>query len=487
MLSQFISKFSARTKSASHSKSAARSSFRGRFEQLETRAMLSATIGPTPQMAETNNFPISPSEIQILSLTSSIIASPENGTPLGQDPEAMLSHDVPPLQRMQQQPDPSTHIDSRAPEDGWGGDPRMLPPVVHTEMIFFASSSTAAKVQYNAEAFGSETSMHEIAKAGSGFAIWDISIDTELPPPNYKLVSDKSSGAVNHGDLGAKNYSIQDQHDKPFVYIESDKGPPLFSSDLDSYVPPQLPPTFGQIGSTVEASQRNSDVVFQLYFALPTSISESSLGGQPSDLSLAGSRSESDADQGGFIELDGSTTSSVSRSTETGNETIDAVLTEMYGFDLSAKGESNGDGSDHSAADAAAGDEQAMIFADAAEQGGMVALRSADTNRELIASTPVVDGPVNLSVPDSNIHMEAAVGIYQAFDVATGELPLTGKVVPAAVVVPAKKQEHDAKGNVSADKLVKPTMDQASAWVEMLTAAAVVRASKKERKAQTKV
>ena len=193
-----------------------------------------------------------------------------------------------------------------------------------------------------------------------------------------------------------------------------------------------------------------------------------------------------DTNQGGFIELDGSNASNVSRSTDASNETIDAVLAEMYGFDLSAKGESNGDGSDHSAADAAAGDEQAMIFADAAEQGGMVALRSADTNRELIASTPVADGPVNLSVPDSNIHMEAAVGIYQAFDVATGELPLTGKVVPAAVVVPAKKQEHDAKGNVSADKLAKPTMDQASAWVEMLTAAAVVGASKKERKARAK-
>ena len=49
MLSQFISKFSVRTKSAGRSKFAARSSFRGRFEQLETRAMLSATIGPTPK------------------------------------------------------------------------------------------------------------------------------------------------------------------------------------------------------------------------------------------------------------------------------------------------------------------------------------------------------------------------------------------------------------------------------------------------------
>ena len=199
---------------------------------------------------------------------------------------------------------------------------------------------------------------------------------------------------------------------------------------------------------------------------------------------MPGVRDGIDDGQGGFAELDGSDAigRALSRLDADGsNDAIDAVLAELYDFDASTKGETSGDAIEQSSADIAAGD-PAASFDDAAamiggaDQGGMVVLRSAESGRDSVAA--VAEQRVDLAVPEANVHMEAAVGIYQAFDVATGEQPLAGKMIPAAAIVPVKKAQQNVKGSVSADKVAKPTMDQASTWLEFVTAAAVIGASK---------
>jgi hypothetical protein len=112
----------------------------------------------------------------------------------------------------------------------------------------------------------------------------------------------------------------------------------------------------------------------------------------------------------------------------------------------------------------------------------MVLLRSATSGRDLALATSPADAPSNWNVPDGKVQMEASVGVIQAFDVASGELPSANIALPAAVVVPAKTHEQAVKSSVSTDKTAKPTADQASAWMEMVTAAAVIGASKKQRK-----
>ena len=270
----------------------------------------------------------------------------------------------------------------------------------------------------------------------------------------------------NDGSQGANSYATG----------ESQFGPGGASRPLfDPNVRPNVP---GQLAG--------------LYLADSPPNSSASVGQGANAEAISRRASSADDSEGGFAELDGSDAvgKTLSRSAADGRiDAIDAVLAELYDFDASTKGETSGDAIEQSSADIAAGDpaasfDDAAAMSGGADQGGMVLLRSPEIGHNLVAAS--AEQPVDLSVPEANVHMEAAVGIYQAFDVATGEQPLAGKTIPAAAVVPTKKAQQNAKGSVSADKVAKPTMDQASAWVEIVTAAAVIGASKKERKSRTK-
>jgi hypothetical protein len=508
MLTQFFySMRTSRHKLATSGRNTRRQ-YRGLFEHLENRAMLSATMGPTAPVIEqtietiTDVFVITP-------------ASPELVAPELVAPPIAGPHDVLPTDRSYGDGDglwlppgdgqPQKAMSPEHPPDVVRSTVTVSLTLAGTKFDVSAVNSTgnSSKLHFTAtqipdgelpgiEHLLAELGAHEtLPPAGDAFVLHLIGTDTPkgiLSNHNYDgtqggNVHGPSDGQIGEGGLDRLMY---DQ-----IELGHNGLPPIIGNYTESPTPSTL---VGQSTSAEAISQRAYDAVLQSYLPQPAMLSSDQIASnQLNSFSLAGVRSSVDDCQGGFAELDGSDAvgrTTTSRSPADGsNDAIDAVLTELYDFDASAKGESGNDGIDQSSADIAASDpatsyHEAATLIGGADQGGMIVLRSAEKGRDLVAAA--ADQPVDLSVPDANMHMEAAVGIYQAFDVATGEQALTGKMIPAAAVVPAQKPEQSAKGNVSADKVAKPSMDQASAWVEIVTAAAVIGASKKERKARTK-
>jgi hypothetical protein len=231
--------------------------------------------------------------------------------------------------------------------------------------------------------------------------------------------------------------------------------------------------------------QRTSDIVFQSYAALPISLSFDVAVAAPigaksasADLPLPLDESES-----GFVRLDGSNPSDPDSSAETAYDAetaaIDEVLAGLHDFYPASDGNSDANGVGLKSSEIAADQDAGM-------QGGMVLLRSADPvdgNASAIASAGEL--PIDWTVPDGKVQMDVTVGVYQAFDVASGELTSAKTSLPSATILPTKQQEQPTKVNVSANKTAKPAKDQASAWVEMFTAAAVVGVSKRKRKTRS--
>jgi hypothetical protein len=475
---------------------------RGVFEQLENRAMLSATIGATAQAAEQ----------RIETITDVFVVTP-------------AAPESPPFPIVRPN---DTLPPEQAGGDGFGSAPgddrpqKAMSPDQGLDKFTVRSTVTASSTRYGTKL---EVSAKNSDGSWSQFEFKPTRIATDELGFYEHAVAEYA--AENTIDRGAGLRLVQSSapygetiadYDVfgfgPFKFSLSGSGTSLIvpapivrptydSSDRPPYAGKMptgaLPLDYSYLASISQGvaaegiSQRAYDAVLQSYLAQPTTQStDQGALNQLNSFSLTGVRPTIDDNQGGFVELDGSDgagNTRTSRSAADGNnDAVDAVLAELYHLDGSTKGETNDEAIEQGLADITAGgraasfDEAAAIGG--ADQGGMVVLYSAENGHDLVAAA--VDQPVKLTVPDSNVHMEAAVGIYQAFDVATGELPFVSKVIPAAAIVPAKKHEQGAKGNASAGKVAKPMTDQASAWVEIVTAAAVIGASKKERKARAK-
>jgi hypothetical protein len=244
-------------------------------------------------------------------------------------------------------------------------------------------------------------------------------------------------------------------------------------------------PFNGQGASSTSISQRASDNVIQSYTILPIPLTfDIATASAIGSVSASGDTPLTlDENQSGFVQLDGSNPSDLESAARADYDAeaaaIDAVLADLHDFYPANDGNSGPLNIDTNP-NAIAAD------SDAAMQGGMVLLRStatADGNVSSIASTG--HAPIDWSAPDGKVQMDVTVGVYQAFDVASSELTSAKTSLPAAIIVPTKQHEQATRINVSADKDAKPTKDQASAWVEMFTAAAVVGATKRKRKTRS--
>jgi hypothetical protein len=247
--------------------------------------------------------------------------------------------------------------------------------------------------------------------------------------------------------------------------------------------------------TSISLAQRSHDSAFQEYTTQlrPLLFDQSAAAGINS-LSLADTHGNLDDAEGGFVALDGSvaTDADLAQRTEAdvASAAIDAAIANLTGFGWSANGGAAVDQS--SSANSQAGDTSALAgensaLVDASGQGGMVLLDStADNGGDSISLAAAREVPVDMSMPTASGKLEASVGIYQAFDVATADATTAAAPTAAATstITPAANHEHDAKNHVSADKVSKPATDQASTWVEMFTAAAVIGATKK-RKSRT--
>jgi hypothetical protein len=475
MLSQLIQFVTAHSDRLSSPQRRRRRTYRGRFEQLETRALLTASIGVAPAVVSLSGNP--PDQV---------------AGPVG--PPAYVAYPVLP---------PPSYVPGR-PQKIVMSDPQQLeqPELAPPMGISLSGSTVPGEVYVDAWKFYRRDGSAPVIKEFKGSVPFDAlsqtlsTIETTFDPGreynwHWQMVGGNSVATPAHpGNDPAP------PGPKPPVYTTdgddevTQKGLPNnsngagvgptgpsygnFPSDLTRANSESAEPE----GSAASHSQRAYDSVFQSYSTQTSLLALDSSNGMVAD-SLAERRLGSDDGQGGFVKLDdarlldGSTSQSAPDATR---DAIDIVLANLdaLGSSAIAHDTAEGDGS------GLTGDSE-MLVGDG-QQGGMIVLESlAGPSSDTALAAGQAATPTNWNVPETGLSMEASVGIYQAFDVATGDLTSSA---PTAVAIPAVMHTSDAKAHVSADKLAKPTTDQASAWVEMLTAAAVIGTAKKKRKSQ---
>jgi hypothetical protein len=468
MLSQlfhFVSRHSDRLSSPRPHR---RRSFRGRFEQLETRAMLAASIGVVPAAAalagDTSHVlagPVGPPD----TVYYPVLPPPSPGRPQ----QIVMSDSSP--------PPPQMFIltgKSKVPGEVF----------VDALMVYQSADATPVVLEYkesvrrdrlNQTLFTAMSTLDPSRKydwrkqdLASNPVVTPTHPGNDPAPPGPKppvYTTDGDDEVTQNGLPNNSNGAGVGPTGPSYGNFPSD----LTRANSESAEPE---------GSAASHSQRAYDSVFQSYSTQTSLLALDSSNGMVAD-SLAERRLGSDDGQGGFVKLDdarlldGSTSQSAPDATR---DAIDIVLANLdaLGSSAIAHDTAEGDGS------GLTGDSE-MLVGDG-QQGGMIVLESlAGPSSDMALAADQAATPTNWNVPETGLSMEASVGIYQAFDVATGDLTSSA---PTAVAIPAVKHTSDAKAHVSADKLAKPTTDQASAWVEMLTAAAVIGTAKKKRKSQ---
>jgi hypothetical protein len=253
-------------------------------------------------------------------------------------------------------------------------------------------------------------------------------------------------------------------------------------------------PLMEALESTTATSQHSYDSAFQEYatqlrllpFDQGTSTGLSAVAITDAHVNLDGA-------EGGFVTLDGGNSLDGANRRSDGDPedaVIDEAIASLGNFKWSSSNDTHGEqDSDTNSADVSMLAAANSALVDASGQGGMVLLESTASNSgDSTSLAAAQETPLESGAP-ANVKLEASVGVYQAFDVATVD-PAGPGVTPATVTnggttTSATKHERQAKDHVSADKAAKPATDQASAWIEMFTAAAVVGATKKRRKSRT--
>jgi hypothetical protein len=478
MLSQLLQLLSAQRDKLACSRRRVRRTFRGRFEQLEARAMLTATIEMPSTSPGDESLSVVVPDIYFVLVTDELVVPPPPVAATSGDPEMpphFVGFPLPPQS-------PSQVLGRLRAKDVLSADHPLQPSAVPAKDITFISNSAAAQqAQDIVESNGYGTYLLKLAGIGG---IGEYSLFVFSPEPHSERLNSRPDPGNSVGkEAGSGNQEPLEDLSPHNVGIASDGGGRLVNSSND-LLQSSLPVAC-QGDSSAAVSQRAYDSVFQSYVDGSGSLTlDQADASQLALSSLTKPRSDANGGQGGFVELDGSDSldGTASRpATDAKRDAIDAVLADFMGLDSSLSGDSYSDSIEANSSGIAADDDASATLGGAEglagdAQGGMVMLRSGMSGGDLVSLAGPVDASINWSVPTANGKLEATVGIYQAFDVATGDLTLAAA---------AAKHEHEAKKHVSADKVAKPTADQASVWVEMFTAAAVIGGtSKKQRKSR---
>ncbi|HEY4234477.1 MAG TPA: hypothetical protein VGM76_13675 [Lacipirellulaceae bacterium] len=438
--------------------------------------MLSMTPAAPPSALASDGLPNADLEIEVVSVTTTLIVPPlPPDVGASADPEAMQNNSAAqPPQTYGWSDPPPARLSLGLPEDSLRSMPLPQAPVHMTEVMFFANPRSAELYQDEFESSGYFAPMREVMHSG-GIGLYSLDV---YPANSARPV------LLTSGDVGYASPRLRPEYSGP------DRD--AFSKYSHDVPPVDLPsPASGaseQNGSAANA-EHPYDVVMQSYStqAAPLILDQGALNGVSSYM-LTDKGLTSDESQGGFATLD-----SVSRlggdataraDADMWSDAIDAALADLHVLDLSAGNDAAGDTTDGSSSSSLA---ESQADVGESVEGGMVVLSPATTGPDLALAASPSDAPTNWNVPDGKVQMEASVGVYQAFDVASSELSSTISIAPAAVAVPsAAHEQRAAKNSVSADKAAKPVADQASAWVELVTAGAVIGAAKKQRQKRTK-
>jgi hypothetical protein len=473
-----------------------RRAFRGRFEQLELRAMLTATIG-TPDLSPetlfntiTDTFLVVPpppeQSIQpSASLSTSIPQSLPNGD--GEPPGPPPNFSQPQKATSPQQP--TTWVQSTVTS-------LSRPEGTTFEVSAINGLGDSTHFDINAPAM-SDALIPQVEHLLAHYGATKL-IQQDLSRLDWRLIwtgTAKDFGSGLGGSPGEGGDAIM--LNRPF-YPGPDRYPDWQTSANVAETTDSLEAAIAtaQGAPAYSIGLRAYESAFQQYSSQPRLLSlDQATSNDISYVSLAETHGNLDDGEGGFVELDRSTSSDSNWSHQASGDAesaaIDAVMAGLVDFNSTTIGNFGVD--DQGSSAIVEGGETSVLagsdaLIDASGQGGMVLLRSAaNTGGELTSLAGTANGPIDWSVPTADGKLEARVSVYQAFDVATGDLTSAAQPATPKIGSPAVKHEHDGKNHVSADKVAKPTTDQASAWVEMLTAAAVAGAAKKQRKSRTRI
>ena len=241
--------------------------YRGHFEQLENRAMLSATTGPASQTAETVATHISPSDFVVLSVTNQIVTPPEHDATLVYDPGAMSRHDVSSFGGGQ--PPAQPHFDPESPQDNWGGDPRFLAPIVRTDLTILAGPMEAQQVERLVESSGHNASLQKLMNFGA-VDIWRITVTTAQPLAQKSITPGAATSGQKDG-LGSDAKAYEESLNKIAVdthenYSGVDQGSRHFLTEFYSYDSQFVLSAMGQNGSSPDIAQAQA---MQFFSCIP--------------------------------------------------------------------------------------------------------------------------------------------------------------------------------------------------------------------------